>query len=302
MQRTRLFVSVSLAALGLLTAPAGAAEKLKLLIVDGQNNHNWKAMTPPMKAALEKTGRFTVDVVTSPDRKAPQEAWRDFKPDFAKYDVVLSNYNGQAWPNAVNQSLETYVSSGGGLVIIHAANNAFAGWPAWNRMIGLGWRDARFGDRVTLDDAGHVVRTPRGEGPGAGHGPQHEFKVLIRDTEHPVTLGMPKEWLHARDELYHGQRGPAEHMHILATAYSAKDKGGTAAHEPMIWVIPFGKGRVFTTVMGHCMGNDTVAIRCVGFQTVMARGCEWAATGKVTLPVPEGFPTGSQVKLIDAAP
>ena len=73
---------------------------------------------------------------------------------------------------------------------------------------------------------------------------------------------MPAEWMHAKDELYHGQRGPAEHMEILATAYSDKAKGGTGTNEPMIWVIPYGKGRVFTTVMGHAMGDDTTAIRC----------------------------------------
>ena len=82
-------------------------------------------------------------------------------------------------------------------------------------------------------------------------------------------------------------------MHILATAHSAKEKGGTGAHEPMIWVIPHGKGRCFTTVMGHAMGNDTTAIQCIGFQTVMSRGCEWAATGKVTIPIPADFPTST---------
>ena len=79
-------------------------------------------------------------------------------------------------------------------------------------------------------------------------------------------------------------------MHILATAYSAKDKGGTGTNEPMAWVIPYGKGRVFTTVLGHVMAGDTGAIQCVGFQTLVARGAEWAATGKVTLPVPKDFP------------
>jgi hypothetical protein len=88
-------------------------------------------------------------------------------------------------------------------------------------MIGLGWRNNKFGDRVTVDDKGAVVRTPAGEGPGSGHGPQHAYKVVVRDREHPVTRGMPAEWMHATDELYHGQRGPAEHMQILATAYSA---------------------------------------------------------------------------------
>ncbi len=278
-------------------APAAAAEKLRLLIIDGQNNHNWKAMTPPMVASLEATGRFAVDVATTPDAKAPKDAWESFRPDFSKYDVVLSNYNGQPWPERVQKALEEYVAGGGGLVIVHAANNAFEKWPEWNKMIGLGWRNNKFGDRVTLDDSGKVVRTPAGEGPGAGHGPQHAYKVVVRDKDHPVTKGMPETWMHAQDELYHGQRGPAENMQILATAHSDKAKGGTGANEPMIWVIPYGKGRVFTTLLGHVGGGDAPAIRCVGFQTVVARGAEWAATGKVTIPIPEDFPTADKVSL-----
>ena len=290
---------LALALLPIVTA-ATAAETLRLLVVDGQNNHDWKAMTPPMKRALEATGRFTVDVATTPEANAPKEAWDAFRPEFAKYDAVLSNYNGQPWPEAVRKSLVEYVKGGGGLVVVHAANNAFAEWPEWNAMIGLGWRDNTFGDRLTVDDQGKVVRTPKGEGPGAGHGPQHSYTIDVRDADHPVTKGMPAHWKHAKDELYHGQRGPAEDMHILASAHSAKDGGGTGANEPMIWTIPFGKGRVFTTVMGHVGGGETDAIRCVGFQTVVARGCEWAATGKVTLPIPDDFP-GDEIKLAPAA-
>lgn len=284
----------------ILAATAGLAaadDKINLLIIDGQNNHNWAAMTPPMKAWLEKTGRFTVDVATTPGANASEKEWEKFRPDFSKYQAVLSNYNGQAWPKEVEKGLEDFVAAGGGLVIIHAANNAFAHWPKYNEMIGLGWRGAEFGERVTLDDAGKVVRTPISKGPGAGHGPQHEFAIVVRDREHPVTKGMPAEWMHATDELYHGQRGPARNMRILATAFSAKDKGGTGAHEPMIWAIPFGKGRVFTTVMGHVGGDQTTAIRCVGFLTVMSRGSEWAATGKVSIPIPDDFPTADKVRI-----
>jgi type 1 glutamine amidotransferase len=275
-----------------------ADEKVRVLIVDGQNNHNWRAMTPPMKAALEASGRFTVDVATSPPSKASPSAWDSFRPAFSNYDVVVSNYNGEPWPAEVRKALEDYVAKGGGLAIIHAANNAFPGWAAYNQMIGLGWRSPEFGDRLTVDDTGKVIRTPPGKGPGSGHGPQHPYKVVIRNADHPITRGMPAEWLHAKDELYHGQRGPAEHMEILATAYSAKDKGGTGTNEPMIWVIPFGKGRVFTTVMGH-VGDETTAIRCVGFRTVLLRGTEWAATGRVTIPIPDSFPTASEVRLAD---
>lgn len=294
----RAFTALGLAALLVLgLSQARAADKLRLLIIDGQNNHDWKSMTPEMKAELERTGRFSVDVATSPPRDADKAAWNDFRPQFSKYDVVLSNYNGQPWPDEVQKSLEDYVGSGGGLVVIHAANNAFAGWPAWNDMIGLGWRGPDFGPRVTLNDSGQVVRTPKGEGPGAGHGPQHEYQVTIRDADHPITKGLPKVWKHARDELYHGQRGPAKDMHILASAYSSSDKGGTGTNEPMLWWIPFGKGRVVTCLLGHVGGGHTDAIRCVGFKTFMDRACEWAATGKVTLPKPENFPSADETSI-----
>jgi type 1 glutamine amidotransferase len=271
-------------------------DKIRVLIIDGQNNHNWQAMTPPMKDDLVQSGRFTVEVATTPPGKAPAEAWKEFHPDFSKYDVVLSNYNGEPWPESVQKALESYVAGGGGLAVIHAANNAFEAWPEWNKMIGLGWRKNTFGERVTVDESGRVVRTPKGEGPGAGHGAAHPYTIVVRDPDHPITRGMPRQWLHARDELYHGQRGPAENMEILATAYSDKAKGGTGTNEPMIWVIPYGKGRVFTTVMGHVGGNDTTAIRCPGFRTVMLRGTEWAATGKVTLPIPADFPAAESTR------
>lgn len=274
-----------------------AADKLKLLIVDGQNNHNWKAMTPLMKAELEQTGRFDVSVITTPENNGSPADWAKFRPDFSQYQVVLSNYNGQLWPEEVRVALVQWVGNGGGLVIIHAANNAFPEWPEWNRMIGLGWRDAAYGPRLTVGAGGQPVRTDAGQGPGAGHGPQHEYPIDIRDDEHPVTRGMPLRWMHGADELYHGQRGPAENMRVLASAYSAPDRSGTGAHEPMIWWIPFGKGKVFTTVMGHVGGNDTRAIRCRGFLTVMNRGCEWVATGEVTMPIPDDFPTTNTARL-----
>jgi hypothetical protein len=278
-------------ALALFAGVAAAQERIKVLIVDGQNNHQWQLITPPMKRWLEQSGRFAVEVATSPAKKAPKDQWEKFRPDFSKYNVVLSNYNGDLWPEPVQKGLEKFVADGGGLSIIHAANNAFPQWAEWNKMIGLGWRGPTFGERVTVDDSGKVVRTPKGQGPGAGHGPPHAFPVMVRDKDHPITKGMPETWMHARDELYHGQRGPAENMHILATAFSAEDKKGTRTHEPMVWVIPYGKGRVFTTVMGHVMGGDTTALRCVGFITVMLRGTEWAATGNVTIPIPPNFPS-----------
>lgn len=273
-----------------------AAKPLKLLIIDGQNNHDWRATTPVLKKCLEQTGRFQVDVATTPPGKAAATDWDKFRPKFTDYAVVLSNYNGELWPEPVQKDLESYIAGGGGLVIVHAANNAFAQWAEFNKMIGLGWRGADFGDRITTDAEGKIIRTEKGKGPGASHGAQHEFNVVLREPDHPVVAGMPKEWKHAKDELYHGQRGPAADMHLIATAYSEKSTGGSGEHEPMIWWIPYGKGKVFTTVMGHA----DYSMKCVGFQTVVARGAEWVATGKVTFPVPKDFPTAEKSVSIPA--
>ena len=205
---------------------------------------------------------------------------------------MVINYNDkELWPEATRQALVKYVEGGGGVLVVHAGNNAFESWPEFNEMIGLGWRGNNFGDRVTVDDQGKVQRTPKGEGPGAGHGPQHAFQVVVRDAEHPITKGLPQVWMHAKDELYHGQRGPGAGMQILATAFSAAANKGTGAHEPMIWVIERGKGRVVTNVMGHSVES----MKCVGFQVTIRRGAEFAATGKVTsISIPAEFPTAEE--------
>jgi hypothetical protein len=292
-----LAILVLLAAAAL---PASAADKIRVILIDGQNNHNWRATTPLMKKELENCGRFTVDVASNlgPKDKGPSPtATVAFPPNLSKYDVLLSNYNGAPWPKELEKELDNRLREGKiALVIVHAANNSFGGWAEYNRMIGMGWRGNNFGDRLTLDSNNKEVRVPKGTGPGAGHGAYHPFLVTVRDAEHPITKGMPREWMHAGDELYHGMRGPIENVHLLATAYSDKSKGGTGEHEPMIWTVSYGKGRVFHTPMGH----DDRSMRCLGFVGTLQRGTEWAATGKVTLPLPDGFPTADKPSTLPA--
>jgi hypothetical protein len=285
--------------LGLAVIPGASAEdKVRVVIIDGQNNHNWRATTPHLRKVLDSCGRFSVDVSTNlkPGDKAVEgKDTGPFPPDLAKYDVLLSNYNGAAWPADFQKALEEHLRAGKiHLVIVHAANNSFEGWAEYNRMIGMGWRGSGFGDRLTLDAAGKEARVAKGKGPGAGHGAMHPFLVTIRDVDHPVTKGMPREWLHIRDELYHGMRGPVENVHLLATSYSDKKFGGTSEHEPMIWTVDYGKGRVFHTPMGH----DLEAMECVGFIATVQRGAEWAATGKVTLQLPKEFPTETKTRVL----
>jgi len=271
--------------LGCLLVGRADAAKIRLLIIDGQNNHDWKATTPILQGYLAGTGRFDVDVVTTPPRDAPADAWNSFRPDFKQYQVVLSNYNGQDWPQEVETAFEKYMADGGGLVIYHAANNPFPKWDAWTKMVGLSWQGPDFGDRIAVDDAGKVIRTPKGQGPGAGHD-HRAYALTVRDSNHPIMHGLPAKWTHGNDELYKGQRGPAVNMRVLATAYSDSSQGGTGANEPLVWVVTYGNGRVFVSLLGHDVSSAALADTLL----LVGRGAQWVARSRITLPVPPDFP------------
>jgi type 1 glutamine amidotransferase len=297
----------TLAAALVLSALGGATRgevpddgRISVLIVDGMNNHDWPRATRILKTILGQSGLFQVDVSTSPARDAAAADWQAWRPAFGEYDVVLSNFNGGhkadgvRWPTEVEKSLEAYVSGGGGLVIYHSANNAFLQWPAYNEMIGLGWRPREFGPTLVVGPNEEILRIPPGEGRGPGHGPEHDFQITTLDTGHPITAGMPKTWLHPMEQLSHGQHGPARNMTVLTSAHSRD----TDENEVLDWVVPFGKGRVYTTMLGHLWRDkpDT-SLRCVGFQTLLIRGTEWAATGRVTYPIPKNSPRADAASL-----
>lgn len=283
----RRIVPAALVFAAILSTMAGADDKIKVLIVDGQNNHNWKATTPMLQRAFADGKMFSVDVATSPPNNGDMST---FSPTFSDYDVVVSNYNGQMWSQKTQQALIDYVNGGGGLVIVHAADNSFPEWKEYNEMIGLGgWggRTEKSGPYVYFRE-GRIVRDETA-GSGGSHGPQHEFQVIVRDANHPITDGMPLAWMHAKDELYDSLRGPGENMRILATAYSKK----SGRHEPMIMTIQYGDGRVFHTPMGH----SDLSMRCSGFVNTLQRGTEWAATGNVTAPIEDDFPEQDSVSV-----
>ena len=265
------------------TLPAllsGASRQLSVLIVDGMNNHDWQAGTRAIQSILEGTGRFRVDVCTYPQ-----------KPDFFKYDAVVNNFNGGytkegvRWPRETEEALERYVRGGGGLVIFHAANNAFREWPAYNEMIGLGWRDKSFGPGLAVVDS-HVVTIPRGQGLDPGHGPRHDFQMFVLDPSHPICQGLPDHWTQPSEQLTHGQHGPIDGLTVLTYAFSEISHHG----EPMDWIKQYGKGRVYVTMLGHTWkGEANPNLDNVNFQALLARGTEWAATSAVTLPPDLGW-------------
>jgi len=313
--RRLLATSLPLLIVLCLASMVCAEDPIKVLIMDGQNNHgDWPKTTVMMKKYLEDTGRFKVDIARTAFTWKGEDRLKEFplegktteslnepktdpnfKPEFSDYHVVINNFGWRAapLPDETMQGLEMFLAQGGGMVVVHAANNSWPEWVAYNKMIGLGgWgdRDERSGPYVYVNEKGETVRDTS-PGKGGAHGPQHNYQIVVRTPDHPITEGLPRSWMHTKDELYERLRGPADNMTILATAYADPQYKGSGRHEPMLMTIEYGDGRVFHTAMGHA----DYSMECVGFQTTLIRGTEWAATGEVTLTdVPEDFPAANE--------
>lgn len=275
--------------------------RIKTALVTGQSNqwHNWKVSHLALRQILEESGRFEVDLICAPEAGGDMSG---FSVDWADYDLVVLDYEGDAWPRATRAAFEDFVSGGGGVVVYHAADNAFADWPAYNEMIGVGGWGGRD------ENAGVMARWREGRvqmdasPASAMHPAPFDFVVSTREPEHPIMKGLPNEWLHARDELYSQLRGPAKSLSVLASAIADPGviEGGTGEHEPMLMAIKYGEGRVFHTTLGHVGANDTEVpdcLKCVGFITTLVRGGEWAAKGAVTVKIPDDFPGSDAVSL-----
>lgn len=289
-----------------------AQAPIKVLLVTGQSNryHNWAVSSVIIKRQLEASGRFTVTVATTPPKGTqPNQDMSSFAPDFKDYGAVVLDYEGFEFAPPVKAALVDYVRNGGGLVVVHAADNAFPAWPEFNEMIGVGgWGGFTPGYQNRTEAAGPKVRWRDGrmvldqDTPGTAQHPNpHDFLMTVRTPDHPIVKGLPLQWMHAQDELYSNLRGPARNLTVLVTATAPTTmRNGTGENEPLIMVVNYGRGRIFHDTLGHVGPNQTepiVPMNSVDFITLLQRGTEWAATGEVTIPVPADFPTADKVSV-----
>jgi type 1 glutamine amidotransferase len=252
--------SLVLAAAVLFVTPTGPSagpqapshgKPIRVLILSGQNNHDWKSTTPKLVSILKASGRFDVSVMEEPVRLTAQS--------LQSYDVLLSNWNAfgldpaaSEWPEEVKRAYLDFVRNGKGHVVVHAGSSSFPDWSEYHRLTLASWQIGR-----------------------SAHGPIHEFPVRAEGVRHPVTAGL--ELFKIKDEIWNAP-GLASGAEVLASSYSASDQGGTGKWEPSVLAGRFGEGRSLTILLGH----DAEAMDNHGFRSLLLRAIEWAATGRVS--------------------
>src|SRR4026208_2020496 len=202
-----LFVAaIALAAASVVPAQS----RINVLLVTGQSNryHNWEVSSPIVKRILEDSGRFAVTVATTPPKcAAPNRAISGFAPKVSDAQAVVLDYEGFEFAPPVKQAFVDYVKNGGGLVVLHAADNAVAGWAGVKEDVGRGAggcagvapgyanRTRAAGPKIRWRDGGMVLDN---DTPGtAQHPSPHDFLMTVRTPGHPIVKGLPPAWLHA---------------------------------------------------------------------------------------------------------
>jgi len=249
-----IFLLVFLLQISLSVVSVHAAKQpIRVLLISGKSNHDWQKTSPAFVQIMEEYERFKVDVTEKPDTLKTS--------DLKKYQVLASNWNAfpataRQWGEVAEKAIMDFVNKGGGFVFFHAASAAHYDWPEYQQMVGATW------------------------GKNTHHGKSSPFEVKIQDLKHPITRGMTD--FKITDELWveiDQQPGNT----ILASAFAPSSNKGRDLFEPVAICRNQGKGRSFYLVLGH----DVAAMQNFGWKTLMQRGAEWAATGKVTFPIPD---------------
>ena len=269
---------------------------IKILIIDGFSNHDWRATTQALLTILKKDPSLRVDVSTVPPKGDLN--WSQWLPNYSSYDVIIQNTNdinnGHSWPEPAQKQFEQYMINGGAMLVFHSANNAFPNWPEYNKMIGLAWRKKDFGPAIRIEN-NQIVRITKGQGMNTGHGKRTDA-LITKLGNHPIHKDLPPQWRAADLEIYTYARGPAENIDILSYAKDAR----LGLNFPIEWTILYGKGRIYNSTYGHHWHNQKElppSMRCVAFQTLFLRSIKWLAKVEINSPVPKNFPSATSPSL-----
>ncbi|MCF6334085.1 MAG: PmoA family protein [Draconibacterium sp.] len=236
-----------------------STHKIHVLVLSGSNNHDWQATTSFLQKMYAETGLFELEITEVPDTLT--------LTDLKNFDVVVSNWNSWPknnlrWPESTEKALLDFINNGGGFVTFHSSTSAFYKWPEFGKITTAAWVDSTW------------------------HGKKSATQIMLLNSEHPVTKGMSGFFI--QDELW-VNAGKNSSFQILGTATSKDIFKQGIKDQAAIMISEYGKGKIFHTILGH----DVRAMRNIGFRTLMLRGTEWAATGRVSQLVPQELQTNS---------
>ena len=81
------------------TAHAEENTPIRVLIVDGRNNHAWESTTHALRQILLQTGRFRVDVSTAPSpypKSRPRRPSKATAEETRRYEAAMADYHAAA--------------------------------------------------------------------------------------------------------------------------------------------------------------------------------------------------------------
>ncbi len=270
---------------------------IKVLIVDGVNFHDWETISVKTTTILENSGLFSVSRSTSPNAQAETSMWNQWSPSFKEYSTVIINYDSpnnwynhsHIWPDHVKTRFENYLRNNGNVVILHSGRNSNGGWSVYDEILGLGFYINGEHPTFIINEDKTVAIAPIGEG---HHTFSTEGEALIEQytASHSITKNLPLKWLHSYDIIDGGFTGPANNTTILNTVWN----DSTQTRIPFDWTVQYESSRIYNANYGHIVTEDlpsNTSMSCLGLQTLLIRGTEWAATGTVNYAVPNNFPT-----------
>jgi type 1 glutamine amidotransferase len=234
------------------SSPEKDVKPIRILILSGYNNHEWKKTTPLLTRIFDEANLFITSVTDKPDTLT--------YATLKNFDLLLSNAN--TWPDnqkRMSSSWEAdfykYVTEGGGALFFHAGASSFYGWDEYFR-IGIG----RWGKET-------------------GHNAPVVAKLYGFDQKHPITKGlkgfqiMDEIW--EKTELFEGAA-------TIGSLKATNAKDGHPIDQPALFVNQTGKGRSFFTILGH----DERALVNSGLRTLLVRAAQWCAGREVTFQPP----------------
>jgi len=236
----------------ILTAPAfsqdaskGKPKPLKALLITGGCCHDYNGQKDLLKKGIESRANVEVTQVHSTDTSTKARFDLYDNPEWAKgYDVILHDEcsSDVIEPKYVENILNAH-KNGLPAVNLHCAMHSYRlpGKDDWFQFVGI---------------------------QSAAHGPQKPIEVTFVDRDHPVTKPL-ENWTTVNEELYNN-------LKLFPTAKplarGRQDIGTKVDDYVVTWTNQYGKGRVFSTTLGH--NSETVGDP--RYLDMVTRGLLWS--------------------------